>query len=337
MGTSNMLLVTILLLQLISTSPFYARHSSLASNRTGLLVVGGHKPEYLPGNDELWAPDLPPCALPTLPRAMWGNTVDVIGDTILACHWDSCDQLTSSGWQPGPQLTHARHFHSSAVTERGVLLIGGAISPSTAELIPIENGKILPSVESEKVVPKNSNQLVLALEQEWLHHCTIQVSTSTILLTGGWKTETMVLELSSLDGDLEQVTTRRLPDLITGRDSHACGTYMLGDVQRLIVAGGSDTNGDDLRTTEVMDLVDGGTWRKSGKLPERCYAGKGANLAGKFHITGGWLENLYGETSQVLAWDPIAESWEIVGNLINARSDHSVAEVDLAILGNLCS
>ena len=95
-------------------------------------------------------------------------------------------------------------------------MIGGAISPSTAELIPIENGK---SVESEKVVPKNSNQLVLALEQEWLHHCTIQVkklqtqpiqvnvkvSTSTILLTGGWETETMVLELSSLDGDLEQV------------------------------------------------------------------------------------------------------------------------------------
>ena len=124
---------------------------------------------------------------------------------------------------------------------------------------------------------------------------------------------------------------------------------------------------------QVMDLVDGGTWRKSGKLPERCYAGKGANLAGrqfkscqqvfvrcniradlsgKFHITGGWLENLYGETSQVLAhrcavflcnnryrnpndniwrrvvgqipsqvlaWDPVAESWEIVGNLINAR------------------
>ena len=102
---------------------------------------------------------------------------------------------------------------------RGVLLIGGAISPSTAELIPIENGKILPSLESEKVSPKNSNQLVLALEQEWLHHCTIQVrklqtqpiqvnvkvSTSTILLTGGWETETMVLELSSLDGDLEQV------------------------------------------------------------------------------------------------------------------------------------
>ena len=112
--------------------------------------------------------------------------------------------------------TLLRHVHPYC---RGVLLIGGAISPSTAELIPIENGKIIPSVESEKFVPKNSNQLVLALEQEWLHHCTIQVrklqtqpiqvnvkvSTSTILLTGGWETETMVLELSSLDGDLEQV------------------------------------------------------------------------------------------------------------------------------------
>ena len=91
-------------------------------------------------------------------------------------------------------------------------MIGGAISPSTAELIPIENGKITPSVESEKVVPKNSNQLVLALEhsgkkkiQTQPIQVNLKVSSSTILLTGGWETETMVLELSSLDGDLEQV------------------------------------------------------------------------------------------------------------------------------------
>ena len=31
---------------------------------------------------------------------------------------------------------------------------------------------------------------------------------------------------------------------------------------------------------KVMDLTDGGTWRKSGKLPQRRYAGKGTNLAG---------------------------------------------------------
>merc|ERR1711962_354143 len=317
----------------------YARLSSLSSNRTGLLVVGGHKPEYLPGNDELWASDLPPCALPTLPRAMWGNTVDVIGDTILACHWDYCDQLTSSGWQPGPQLTHARHFHASAVTGRGVLLVGGAISPFTAELLPIENDHLVPSLENNHLVTsvENNNSLVLTLEHEWLHHCTIEVSSSTILLTGGWETETMVLEISNLDGNLEQVRTRRLPDLLTGRDSHASGTYMLGGIQRLIVAGGSDTNGDDLRTTEVMDLTDGGTWRKSNKLPERRYAGKGANLAGKFHITGGWVEDVNGESNDVLAWEPVTESWELVGHLINARSDHGVAEVDIELVELLCN
>ena len=84
-----------------------------------------------------------------------------------------------------------------------------------------------------------------------------------------------------------------------------------------------------------MDLTDGGTWRKSNKLPERRYAGKGANLAGAkwkwkvlpgltqysgmFHITGGWVEDVSGESNDVLAWQPVTESWELVGHLINAR------------------
>ena len=84
-----------------------------------------------------------------------------------------------------------------------------------------------------------------------------------------------------------------------------------------------------------MDLTDGGTWRKSNKLPESRYAGKAANLAGakqkwkflqgltqysgKFHITGGWVENMNGESDDVLAWQPVTESWEFVGHLINAR------------------
>ena len=56
---------------------------------------------------------------------------------------------------------------------RGVLLVGGAISPSTAELIPIDNDNLRPNAESGH---KRGNMLVFGLEQEWLHHCSIQVN-----------------------------------------------------------------------------------------------------------------------------------------------------------------
>ena len=44
-----------------------------------------------------------------------------------------------------------------------------------------------------------------------------------------------------------------------------------------------------------------------------------AELSGSFHLTGGWVEEVYGDTSGVLAWNPVAENWQLVGNLINAR------------------
>ena len=31
------------------------------------------------------------------------------------------------------------------------------------------------------------------------------------------------------------------------------------------------------------------------------------------------MEEVYGDTSGVLAWNPVAENWQLVGNLINAR------------------
>ena len=93
-----------------------------------------------------------------------------------------------------------------------------------------------------------------------------------------------------------------------------------------------------------MDFTNGETQRKSGKLTEQHYAGKGANLAGpgikiatriwvlivieflveaklsgRFHLTRGWVEDVYAETSHVLAWDPVAENWQLVGDLTNAK------------------
>ena len=51
------------------------------------------------------------------------------------------------------------------------------------------------------------------------------------------------------------------------------------------------------------------------EIPTPCLT----QFLGKFHITGGWVEDLDGESNDVLAWEPVTESWELVGHLINAR------------------
>ena len=162
---------------------------------------------------------------------------------------------------------------------RGVLLVGGAISPFTAELLPIKNDHLVPNFENNHLVTsvENNNSMILTLEHEWLHHCTIEVGRGfhgTIWLitnmkgqqlhhladwwlgdwddgvrdfqprrklgTGDhshrWLTTNIFVTFYQTDCSykvltLQKVRTRRLPDLLTGRDSHACGTYMLGGIQ----------------------------------------------------------------------------------------------------------
>ena len=55
-----------------------------------------------------------------------------------------------------------------------------------------------------------------------------QVSSTTIILSGGLDTGTLVSELCNLS---EEVTTRQLPKHIDGRYHHGCGWYMVGKSQ----------------------------------------------------------------------------------------------------------
>ena len=49
-----------------------------------------------------------------------------------------------------------------------------------------------------------------------------------MILSGGRYTSSLVSEHSNLSGE---VTTRQLPDHVTGRSSHACSFYTLGQSQ----------------------------------------------------------------------------------------------------------
>jgi hypothetical protein len=142
-------------------------------------------------------------------------TVDTVEGRVLACYMDGCLELTGSGWEAGPSTLHSRQHHTSAVTAEGLLLVGGAGSPTTTELLPAEGG---PAREGFTLQPGRQ------------YHCSIQLSADTIVLTGGYRTESLVTEHSGL-GTGGEVTTRELPALLTPQYDHACGVYTVGGTQ----------------------------------------------------------------------------------------------------------
>jgi hypothetical protein len=141
--------------------------------------------------------------------------VDPLQGKVIACHLDTCDQLSASGWDPVLRTRHNRTGHTSAVTPRGILLVGGAGSPATTELLPGGGG---PSQEGWSLQPGRQD------------HCSIQLNPTMIVLTGGRGSETLVTEHSGL-GTGGEVTTRKLPDLLNPRSDHACGVYTVGSSQ----------------------------------------------------------------------------------------------------------
>ena len=164
---------------------------------------------------ELWVP--PPhqinCSMPPLSRDMFAFTLDNVKGEIIACDTNSCDQLTETGWKVFvPELLEGRWYHTSAVTSKGLLLVGGGGSWNTTESVPFNGG------ESVKSFP---------LEPGRYLHCSIQITESTIVLTGngGPTPHNAVHEYSNLEGE---VTSRELPSLIFARYNHACGMYSVG-------------------------------------------------------------------------------------------------------------
>ena len=219
-----------------------------------------------------------------------------------------------------------RYHHSSMVVGEKILLMGGSGSRSTTELVPLNGGESVPGV---------------SLQPGRDRHCGIPVAETTVILTGGYSTLSLVTEMSGL-GEEEEVVTRELPSLITGRYKHACGSYEEGgrkvilvccghsiltlSLQIILVTGG--WGGTLLSSTEVLDYSQGGgAWREVGALPSARSGLRGVNLEGIVYISGGWDGSSY--YSDILAWNPGTETWSQAGNMKEARSFHTFTEVDL--------
>ena len=106
----------------------------------------------------------------------------------------------------------------------------------------------------------------------------------------------------------------------------------------LIVAGGYHV--DPLASTEVFDysLGTGGSWREAGPLPSPRTGVRGASLQGVLHVSGGYDDNDDNEfLDEIVAWDPVTETWAVVGQMQEARHYHGVTPVDLQTVAQFCT
>ena len=101
----------------------------------------------------------------------------------------------------------------------------------------------------------------------------------------------------------------------------------------IIITGGY--YGEYLASTEVM-AHPAGSWRDVAPLPSIRSGLRGATLAGVFHISGGYDAD-FNDLDEILAWDPVSETWSLAGHLTNARGWHGVTEVSIASMAGLCT
>ena len=128
----------------------------------------------------------------------YGPTANFVAGQLIACYWDSCERYNGNdnSWTKIADTRSTRYWHSSAQHEDRILLIGGRYSSST-EWISTDGGE-----------PQIGPWIVRHGER----HCTIQVSSDLIVVTGGYRTFDYVTEYQ-LTGD---ATKTVMTSLITG-------------------------------------------------------------------------------------------------------------------------
>ena len=177
---------------------------TILSQLPGILVIGGLETSA-DQSVELWSP-AESCVLTDYPREMYGGpTANLVSGELVACMESSCDIYDNGEWNHLVDTRDRRYYHSSAVKDDQLLLIGGGHSRST-EWIPLDSS---PSQPGPFVV------------RHGFFHCTLQISNEIIIVTGGEGTGSYVTEYH-LTGDGNETP---LTPLTQGRAYHACDVY----------------------------------------------------------------------------------------------------------------
>ena len=133
-------------------------------------------------------------------------TVNLVSGHLVACFLVSCEIYNGGGeWQHLADTSSARVHHTSAVKDDRILLIGGQVDHST-EWISVDGSPSQPGPFSVR---------------HGSRHCTAQLSSDLILLTGGYDTYDRVTSYQMTgNGDETPLTPMN-----QGRYLHACGVY----------------------------------------------------------------------------------------------------------------
>ena len=191
--------------------------TTTVKKREGLFIVGDLESDHPP---ELWSPEHS-CQLGLLGnQAMDSFTLNTVNKVVINCHNDKCERLDETGsWTLVTNTLANRKYHTSAVYESEILLIGGTSDPTSTEWIPLDGSQA-----------RSGFQINPGREK----HCSIQPSSNVVILTGGRGTGTgnLVTQFILPDG----VSPTALPPLNVPREIHACGAYdqVCTDIQHLV-------------------------------------------------------------------------------------------------------
>ena len=289
----------------------------------------------------VWRPGQPRCSLPSLPVPRSHHTMDSVGGVLTVCGGQdrddseetasACLQLEGGVWRKVCSTQQRRSYHCSWLSARGLVLLGGVLSPNTTEVVlPSSLGSRLPGPG-------------FPLAHDSMESCAIAVGGGLVLTGGGYPDPAS----SHVTLYTEAGAVTELPTLGTGRREHACGSlvmageevrpgllciYLYCRVQVYIVAGGYG-GGQVLASTE---LYQGGEWREGNPLPSPRNGARAGVLEGKLFLTGGWGS---GDSAmdEVLRFHPDTEAWVTEGKLDIRMNFHAVTAIPLRDIDTYCT
>ena len=202
---------------------------------------------------------------------------------------------TSLMWEPDSRVPEARSSATSVrVPTRGVYILGGFRTSTTSTLLRPGATSWVPG----PTLPGGGAQ----------GGCAVALGDHGFLLIGGIPHYDQVREFNMETG--QWLEEKRWDKLLTGRYKHGCS--VLGD--QIVVAGGHDTDGNILNSTEVLSIS-----QKTRKPGGRLHAGRAhhamVTLGGEgdshtLYAMGGYVGNSNVERS-VERFDEDKFSWVI--------------------------
>jgi len=292
-------------LQLSTTSP------APATEQKGIILSGGRAANIpiTKTSVEVFVPSTgKSCSLPSLPDDRSYHTMD--GTLICGGYGTTtCLSFSSGQWITSNTLVETRYSHSSWQTDQGVVLMGGAKSGYTSEIVPMDG-------------EQGETSFAMQDRIEWA--CALQDLTSeSFILTGGQHSGRVVARYD-MQGHVED-----LPQLAVARYGHGCGSYLRGDgTQVFLVAGGYNNKYPTPSMESSTEVLTTGSsaWSMATPLPIAMWSVKGVTVSNILYMTAGYDGS---QRDAILAWLDDEQKWVESGKMKMARDQHAVSTIQL--------